>query len=50
VEMTGLSRAQLERLLDPMALTQGGIQGAGPSGTVSSGPATSSGPAGSSSP
>jgi len=34
-EMTGLSRAQLERLLDPMALTQGGIQGAGPSGTAS---------------
>jgi fumarate hydratase, class II len=50
VEMTGLPRAQLERLLDPMALTQGGIQGADPSGTVSSGPVTSSGPAGSSSP
>jgi fumarate hydratase class II len=33
VEMTGLSRAELERLLDPMALTQGGIQGpAGSSG------------------
>jgi fumarate hydratase, class II len=48
-EMTGLSRAQLERLLDPMALTQGGIQGAGPSGTASSGPAAPSGPAGSSS-
>src|ERR1700692_708237 len=37
-EMTGLPRAQLERLLDPMALTQGGIQGAGPSGTASPGP------------
>jgi fumarate hydratase, class II len=54
-EMTGLNRAQLERLLDPMALTQGGIQGAGPSGTASSGPAAPSGlaapsgPAGSSS-
>jgi fumarate hydratase class II len=44
-EMTGLSRAQLERLLDPLALTQGGIQGAGPPGTGSPGPAGSSGPA-----
>ncbi|HLZ98722.1 MAG TPA: hypothetical protein VKP66_12365, partial [Steroidobacteraceae bacterium] len=26
-EMTDLTREQLERLLDPMALTQGGIQG-----------------------
>src|SRR6202051_3528093 len=42
-EMTGLSRAQLERLLDPMALTQGGIQGADPSGTASPGPAGSPG-------
>jgi fumarate hydratase class II len=49
-EMTGLSRAQLERLLDPMALTQGGIQGAGPSGTASPGPAGSPGPAESSGP
>ncbi len=48
-EMTGLPRAQLERLLDPMALTQGGIQGPGPSDTASSGPAAPSGPAGSSS-
>src|SRR5882757_8552149 len=30
-EMTGLPRAQLERLLDPMALAQGGIQGTGSS-------------------
>jgi fumarate hydratase class II len=43
-EMTGLPRAQLEGLLDPMALTQGGIQGTGPSGKASSGPASSSGP------
>jgi len=46
-EMTGLSRAQLERLLDPLALTQGGIQGVGPPGTASSGSAESSGSAGS---
>jgi fumarate hydratase class II len=45
-EMTGLNRAQLEQLLDPMALTHGGIQGAGPSGTASAGPAAPSGPAG----
>ncbi|MDB6082847.1 MAG: aspA [Gammaproteobacteria bacterium] len=31
-EMTGLSVEDLKRLLDPMALTQGGIQGAGSSG------------------
>jgi fumarate hydratase class II len=43
-EMTGLSRTQLEQLLDPLALTQGGIQGAG-----SSGHGDSPGPAGSSS-
>jgi fumarate hydratase, class II len=44
-EMTGLPRAQLEGLLDPMALTQGGIQGTGPSGKAAPGPASSSGPA-----
>jgi fumarate hydratase class II len=44
-EMTGLPRAQLEGLLDPMALTQGGIQGTGPSGKASPGPAASRGPA-----
>jgi len=42
-EMTGLGRAQLERLLDPMTLTQGGIQGAEPSSKTSSGPAGPSG-------
>jgi fumarate hydratase, class II len=49
-EMTGLPRAQLEGLLDPMALTRGGIQGTGPSGKASPGPAASRGPASSSGP
>ena len=31
-EMTELSRDELERLLDPMALTEGGIKGAGSAG------------------
>jgi fumarate hydratase class II len=48
-EMTGLPRAQLERLLDPLALTQGGIQGVGPPGTGSPGAAGPPGAAGSSS-
>ena len=35
-EMTGLAADELERLLDPMALTHGGIQGSGPDGAAGS--------------